>query len=1070
MKEHIVLVGWCLVLISCGTAVKRTSATPTPLPPVSDYHPDITEAATNNVEREDSAREAAEFYLLKRTGGAPLSADRLLAAQRHARAMPLYSIAQRRLLPARRSVAAQDVVLGNWQSLGPGNVGGRTRSLLIRPDDPDTMYAGAVGGGVWETTDRGRSWLPLSDLLPGIGISAMVMDPANPDTLYAGTGEWYAGDSIRGAGIFKTVDGGANWTLLENTANHFFYYVNRIVLSPNDSRRIYAATWDGLFFSPDAGASWQMVLDRSGSLAGCQDLVIRTDQPADYLFAACGAGDSEDPAVFRNVDAAGSGKWENVFTAEYMGRTSLALAPSDQGTIYAAVSSMEPGKWKYGLLGVFRSTSGGEAGSWEMRDSSKDPERLNTALFSNPLELFADICSGGTAGRFNQGDYDNVIAVDPIDPEVVWVGGIDVFRSDDGGRNWGIAGFWQASGPQMVHADVHVIAFAPGYNGSDNQTVYVATDGGIYRTDNATASTASGDRAACPPYATRVSWTNLNNGYAVTQFYHGTVYPGGSAYFGGTQDNGTVRGADSAGMMDWQPILGGDGGVTALDPIDPNIMFAEAPNLALRKSTNGGLAFSSATSGITEPPGNFAFVAPFTIDPSNPKRMYIGGKTLWRTTDGAGNWLAASSELPAAAGNISAIAISPADPERVLFGTSRGLVFRSSNALSTGKEAVWESVQPRTGYLSHVEFDPTDPNLVYVTYSQYKQKATESHVYRSTDGGATWTSIDGSGTAGLPDVPVWTVLIDPQNASTLYLGTDIGVFVSLDSGETWARDSSPFAEAVTETLVLDRSAGQDSLYAFTHGRGVWKTILPGSGDPCQYTLSGDSVTIPASGADSPTFTVDTGSHCSWSVVQREGGPFFTLSSPGGGTGSGSFKVTPRFVNNTSDPLVAKLLVQDTTVSITQDAAVLVDGNDESSYAFPVSHLPAVLIENTNNATESERDPVHSCTNSSDSRTLWFTVTAPHAGTLAVVLVNRTESGADAGTVLTGYRVANGQIGPESGCMVIPQSDTANGFTGLQWKVAAGDTFIVEVSATTYGGGAAATPSGGNLTLIASLAI
>jgi hypothetical protein len=517
------------------------------------------------------------------------------------------------------------------------------------------------------------------------------------------------------------------------------------------------------------------------------------------------------------------------------------------------------------------------------------------------------------------------------------------------------------------------------------------------------------------------------------------------------------------------PILSGDGGVTALDPGDPNIVFAEAPHLALRKSTDGGLTFAPATAGITEPSENFAFVAPFAMDPGDPKRMYIGGRTIWRTTDGARNWLAASSAVPAAAGSISAIAISPADPARVLFGTSRGFVFRSSSALSTGADAAWESVQPRTGYLSHVEFDPHDPNLVYATYSQYNQEAAQSHVYRSTDGGATWEGIDGSGLAGLPDVPVWTVLIDPQYSSTLYLGTDMGVFVSLDSGATWARDANPFAGAVTETLVLDRSAGQSSLYAFTHGRGVWRTTLPGSSDPCRYTLSADAAAIPASGGESPTFSVATGERCSWSVVQRDGGSFFTLSSPGGGTGSGSFKVTPRFVNNTPNPLVSKLLVQDKTVSITQDAAIPASDNDQSTSPFPLSHLPAVVIENTGSGTESESDPVHSCTNSADSKTLWFTVKAPDAGALAILLVNRTESGTDAGTVLTGYRVVNGQMGPESGCMVIPQSSTASGFKGLQWKVTAGDTLVIEVSATTDGAGAGATPTGGNLTLIAAFA-
>ncbi len=1063
MKPHYIVLFGCLLLTSCGTGLRPKSALPVPLPPVTDYRP----VAGVAEDREDSAREAIEFYLLKRTGGEPLPVRRLLAAQRHARGMPRYSIAQRRLLSAEKRLSAHDAFVGSWQPLGPGNIGGRTRSLVIHPGDPNTMYAGAVGGGVWKTMDGGLSWVPLSDLLPAIGISALAMDPANPDTLYAGTGEWYAGDSIRGAGIFKTTDGGATWTLLPGTTTQFFYYVNKIVLSPNDSRRVYAATWDGIFLSPDAGATWQMVLDRRGPLAGCQDLVIRTDRTADYLFAACGAEGSPDPAIFRNVDAAGPGTWELVFTAEDMGRTSLALAPSNQETVYAAVSSVSAGEWEHGLLGVYRSTAGGEADSWEARVSNQDADRLNSALFSNPSDLFADTCSGGTAARYNQGDYDNAIAVDPLNSEVVWVGGIDLFRSDDGGRTWGIAAFWQATGTQLVHADIHALAFAPGYNGSDNQGLHVATDGGVYHTGNAMAATARGDRAACAPYSTAIAWSSLNNGYAVTQFYHGGVYPGGGAYFGGTQDNGTLRGSAAAGAADWLTIMGGDGGITALDPTDPNIVFAEAPNLGLRKSENGAATFSSATRGIAEPSANFVFVAPFVLDPGNPQRLYIGGKTLWRTTDGARNWQPASAPLSDEAGNISAIAVSAANPDRVVFGTTRGFLFRAANALAADEETVWESVQPRGGYLSHVEFDPSDPKLVYVTYSQYNRMDSDSHVYRSIDGGESWTGIDGSGTAALPDVPVWTVLADPQDPSTLYVGTDIGVFVSTDAGATWARDADPFADAVTETLVLDRSAGESSLYAFTHGRGVWKTVLPGSGDPCQYTVSPESASISADGGSSPSFQVTTADRCSWAVVQRDGGAYFAVSSPGGGTGSGSFQFTPRFVNNTPAPLTSKLFVQDRIVSVTQEAAVIAGGNDEALAPFPLSALPAVLIENTANATESPDDPVHSCTGFADTRTLWFKVTAPDTGALTVVLMNRTESGTDAGTVLTGYRLADGQIGPESGCFVIPQSTGSSGFQGLEWKVSTGDTLAFEVSATLAGASDGAVPAGGNLTVIAS---
>ena len=1021
-------------------------------------------------DREDSYQEAAEFYLLKRVApGEELPVERYLAAKQQAARMPLYSLAQHRFVGGAQKDAPRDAALGAWQPLGPGNIGGRTRSFLINPTDPNTMYAGSVGGGVWKTTDGGASWNPLTDLLPSIGIGSMAMDPQDPNTLYAGTGEWYTGstigNSIRGLGIFKSTDGGATWTQLATPTPTAFYYVNKIVVSPNDSRRVYAATYGGVWFSPNAGATWTRTLDRSAPNIGCQDLVIRTDQATDYLFASCGLATNNvtQTAVFRNMDAAGSGKWESVLSGDNMARTSLALAPSNQSTVYAISASSEEGPNFNALLALYRSDSNGDSGTWNTQTSNQDSNRLNTVLFTNPREAFADVCTNGKATYNNQGGYDNTIAVDPLNPDVVWVGGIDVFRSDDGGRNWGIAAFWQAPAPQLAHADVHGIIFAPGYNGADNQTLFAISDGGAYRTDNAKADTAAGDLAACAPYPTKIQWANINNGYAVTQFYHGAVYPGGGAYIAGAQDNGTNRGSDATGAMAWRALLGGDGGYSAIDPNDPDILYVEDQNRALVKSTNGGASFSSITSTITEPVADFLFITPYVMDPGKSTRLYIGGKALWRTENGGQLWVQASSAIPMANGSVSAIAVSPSDPNRVVFGTSTGWVYQAANALTSDKTTDWAGSQPRSGYLSHLEIDPKNSILVYATYSQFLANPSQSHVYKSTDGGATWKGID----SGLPDIPVFTLIVDPQNTSTLYLGTDIGVFVSLDGGGSWARDDNPFADAVTETLALDRSAGQSTLFAFTHGRGVWKVALPGSGSPCSYALSGGPpASLPAFGVGALPFKVTTGDNCAWSAL--EVGSIGAVQSPAGGKGSGSFAVLTS-MNNTATPRVETVLVQDQTLAVKQDAALVASGNDASTSAFDMSAAPAVAIENTVGATEAASDPMHSCTQSTDFKTLWFQVTVPAAGTLRVGFANRRlNNGADAGTVVTIYRLTNGVLGPELVCSVTPQA--TNVITTRFPTISAGSagTFLVEVSATTSGAPAGAQVMGGNLTLSAQL--
>jgi photosystem II stability/assembly factor-like uncharacterized protein len=679
MKAQL-LVTSAMLLASCGTGARRMAvSSPPPLNPKGVAQ-----------EAGETPGQAAAFYLLKRTGGGPLPVEKLLEAKRRKDLMPLYSLATRRFVNEPEPAAS----LGTWQPVGPGNIGGRTRALVIRPDNPNIMYAGAVGGGVWKTTDGGKTWKPLTDLLPSIAIATLAMDPTNPDTLYAGTGEWYTygddenGNSIRGAGIYKTTNGGGNWTQLRATAIGDFEYVNKVVVSPNNTRNIYAATWFGIYTSRDSGATWSMMVDQSGDTQpGCQDLVIRSDQPTDYLFATCAFAGFDSPAIYRNTDAAGSGQWQVVFTTDNMSRTSLALAPSNQSIAYAVAASGEDGEYNGGLLGVFRSLSNGEPGSWTAQVTNQDPNLLNTLLFTNPREATNDICNGSNRSFGNQGTYDNAITVDPLDPNTVWVGGIDLFRSDDGGQNWGIAAFWEANSPQWAHGDNHAIVFAPGYDGVTNQTLFVSSDGGIFRTDNALAATATGSQATCWPYPTSIAWTSANNSYAVTQFYHGAVCPGAAAYLGGTQDNNTVRGSDGSGPDGWTTAaFTGDGGFVAIDPTDPNIFYFTGTGLSIQKTTDGGATSPSATKGITEKSDNFLWIAPLVMDPADSKRLYTGGRVLWRTTTGAKAWSAASALTSDSAGSVGAIAISPSDP--VIWGDGAVGYQRARLAGGSGREVV----------------------------------------------------------------------------------------------------------------------------------------------------------------------------------------------------------------------------------------------------------------------------------------------------------------------------------------------------------------------------------------------
>jgi hypothetical protein len=317
----------------------------------------------------------------------------------------------------------------------------------------------------------------------------------------------------------------------------------------------------------------------------------------------------------------------------------------------------------------------------------------------------------------------------------------------------------------------------------------------------------------------------LNNGYAVTQFYDGVMYPDGQTYFGGTQDNGTVRGTNAGGSA-WTTILGGDGGYVAVDPTTASnpptaVLFAENTRKSIQKSTNGGSSFNSAIAGLTEDGGDFLFIAPFIIDPGNPQRLWTGGFNMWRTTNSAGNWTQASNST-CGLGSVSAIAVAPTDGNKALSGMSDGCINRTSIALSATSSTVWASVTPRTGFVSWVAFDPTNSNVAYATYSSFNSVAADRHVYKSSDSGATWVGIDGSGATGIPDIPVHTIVVDPVSPNTLYLGTDLGVFTSTDGGANWMKEITGFANVVTESLKINSVSGVKTLFAFTHGRGAWR--------------------------------------------------------------------------------------------------------------------------------------------------------------------------------------------------------------------------------------------------------
>ena len=574
--------------------------------------------------------EAEAFYVNSRTGPVTyrgpnptgvrtLDPSAYLPAMQQMRFMPRFSSASNSVLPAdggmQANVASPGAALGSWTNLGPANQGGRTRAILIDPNNPNIIYAAGVAGGVWKSLDAGATWSTVTDLaFANLAVVSLAFQPGNSNVIYAGTGEGVGNaDALRGAGIFKSVDAGATWTQLASTDNANFFFTQAIVVSPRNPQRVYAATRTGLFRSLDAGATWNVITSVLPS-NGCTDMALQTRRTSGYLFVSCGRTNSQG-TVWRLLDSNTSAATA-IHSLPGQGRSSIAIAPSSESIVYilsaqrtGGVTGVGPGLG--GLHGVYRSVSSGNPGTFTTQRQgnvaiANTAAKINQLLLSNPIIGLLNECYGpGNTSQFlNQGWYDNVIAVDPVNADRVWVGGIDLWRSDNGGVDWGAASFWwfdKGVDAEYAHADQHAIVFHPNYNGSSNKVMFVGNDGGVQRVDDATAPVNTTLTQICgAPVAGSPTWVDRSNGYVTTQFYHGVAYPDSGRYFGGLQDNGNMRGTSPS--ANWSVLSGGDGGYVALDkkPLDTNdVLFIENTGNSLRRSTNGGVTFSTVPVGST---------------------------------------------------------------------------------------------------------------------------------------------------------------------------------------------------------------------------------------------------------------------------------------------------------------------------------------------------------------------------------------------------------------------------------------------------------------------------------------
>lgn len=797
--------------------------------------------------RHDEPGEAAEFYVRKRLapGMTQIPVERLLEGYAQMQRMPQHAASTGEIYTdkADAELRAPDAVLAAWSALGPGNIGGRTRAIAFDPNTPSTMYAGGVGGGVWKSVNSGGSWAPVSDTMANIAVVSLAIDPVNASVLYAGTGEGSNNiDALRGAGIFKSTDAGASWTQLAATTGSNFYFVNDLLVAPSNNQIVVAATSTGIFVSTNGGSSFT----QRSTETRCLDLAVTTIAGTDTWLAAC--GNFTQGRVLRTTDTT---TWPQTLGTDPldtgMGRTAVAIHGN---RAYAIASSRVAGfdrtgdgngDYQHQLHAFFRSDDGGLTWTATVRN--------NAAHHGNTMLLSGYFSCSNLALVVGQGWYDIAVAIDPINPDFVWVGGVHLFRSADGGFNWGRG--------DAIHPDQHFIAFHPLYDGSANQVIFNGQDGGIYRANNARANVAmlpAATGGSCAPASSAVVWGGLNNSYAVTQFYHGTAYPDGATYFAGAQDNGITRGNDVSGPNAWSDLACGDGGYTAIDPSNTNTLYVGCQNVDIQKSINGGSSFGNGDIGITAAEGS-VFIPPFAMDPNNSQRLWFGGARAWRTDNAATAWSAASTLFNSGNDRVTAIAVATGNSNLVLMAGNSGSnrIHRTTSATTATSATAWTSTAV-TGYVAALAFAPSDSNIAYAAIATFGAP----HVLKSIDGGATWANASGGGGGALPDIPALSIVVHPGDPNQVYIGTDIGVFNTQDGGSNWAAEITSFPNVSTEWLQIIGSGNAAQLFAFTHGRGAFKLSLasgPGTlgfAQAAQTTFEGATALIPVnrtSGSD-----------------------------------------------------------------------------------------------------------------------------------------------------------------------------------------------------------------------------
>lgn len=786
-----------------------------------------------------------------------------------------------------------------------GNVSGRVTAVASDPCDAtgNTVYVGAADGGVWVTfnalSQTAVSWKPLTDDQPSLSTGALALDSLSCQTIngqsqsnaiFVGTGESnFALDNLYGAGVLRSADGGQTWQRdstfvgsLASSKNASGPYIAKIAVQPGQSNPVLLAAIQGTDFSSggtllsgiwrstDGGQHWSRVQPDGGGASGAPfnpgtDVVFdSSDSSGNRVYAALGDpnGDSDSKAscssspcngVYISTNAGSS--WNRVSELDAAsdpaayGRISLSIAPGASpatSTLYVSIADSSNLQNPSGaLLAVLKGTgmgANGAGGTWTNISSTSGLPDFCTPQCFYDMEIAAVPSSSG---------------------EIVFVGGSaqppgvgksSIFRSMDGGNSWADFSADGSGNNTSTHVEVHAFGFALG-TGAKTLAMFVGNDGGVWASQD--AFNPATDTGSQHWIDLNTNTGNPNSSLNITQFYPGvSVSPvSDQTIYGGTQGNDAQQFSGSLAWSDTEACPY-DAGFTAIDQQVPTTIYVACSYLrgpgTLNKNVLNGVpgtdginwAAIDFNNGINFS-DNAGFIPAFIIDAKNSQNLYFGTYRLYQTINAGGTWSAITSDLTTdnSKNFITTITVAPSDSTTLYAGTSDGLIWQISDALSNTM-AIHKVSQPNlqpARFVTAIAVDPLNSKAAFVAYSGFSCPGISGcdglgHIFFTNSSGALWTRVDGN----LPDIPVNSIVIDPEDATdnTVYVATDSGVYAAANAAAgaatTWSVLSSGLPNS--EALSLKLSKTSRTLFAATHGRGMWSVLLQNLTAPDDFSF------------------------------------------------------------------------------------------------------------------------------------------------------------------------------------------------------------------------------------------